>query len=348
MNRGPYRPPQASRASPSTICQKCLQRGHYSYECKAASQERPYTARPSRTQQLLNPKLAPKLSEAVPNDLLNKYVLFYSLICTITPENKDNLKKNPRRKTGNANYDHRKGIADAQLAKKDRGRKRSRSRSPATHTSRKRSVSTSSYSSVSTISTAASASRSPSPHHHHVPSDRIATLQYSHDHPPRDITSSHTKKRRRRSMSQETEDSDAYTSQQLHHHRSPKEERNTRRRRSSRSPIERGRPRSRLPSADEEKRTRSHSTSESRERERGHGHGRGRGNGHAKRRPHSQSHSHLRSRSRPPFQRGGQENGFNGSRENGRGARPQRSALRERSLSPYSKRLALTQAMNTR
>jgi len=61
-----------SKASPNTLCQKCLKRGHYSYECKASAQERPYVARPSRTQQLLNPKLLPKLTSDVPNDLLRK------------------------------------------------------------------------------------------------------------------------------------------------------------------------------------------------------------------------------------------------------------------------------------
>ncbi|KAE9977682.1 hypothetical protein BLS_001206 [Venturia inaequalis] len=45
---------------------------HYSYECKAKPEERPYRARPSRTAQLKNPKLAPKLNSDVPNDLLRK------------------------------------------------------------------------------------------------------------------------------------------------------------------------------------------------------------------------------------------------------------------------------------
>lgn len=53
-------------------CQKCLKRGHYSYECKAQLQERPYKARPSRTQQLLNPKLAPKLTNDAPDDATRK------------------------------------------------------------------------------------------------------------------------------------------------------------------------------------------------------------------------------------------------------------------------------------
>ncbi|KAF2035336.1 hypothetical protein EK21DRAFT_40654, partial [Setomelanomma holmii] len=61
-----------SKASVDTLCQKCLKRGHYSYECKATAQERPYASRPSRTQQLLNPKLKPKLTTEVPEDLLRK------------------------------------------------------------------------------------------------------------------------------------------------------------------------------------------------------------------------------------------------------------------------------------
>jgi len=47
---------------------------HYSYECKASAQERPYVPRPSRTQQLLNPKLVPKLTTEVPDDLMRKQV----------------------------------------------------------------------------------------------------------------------------------------------------------------------------------------------------------------------------------------------------------------------------------
>jgi hypothetical protein len=81
-----------SKASADTLCQKCLKRGHYSYECKASAQERPYKSRPSRTQQLLNPKLKPKLTTEVPEDLLRK-----------------------------------KGVADEILKKKEEDRKRARS-----------------------------------------------------------------------------------------------------------------------------------------------------------------------------------------------------------------------------
>ncbi|KAF8158170.1 zinc knuckle-domain-containing protein [Crassisporium funariophilum] len=47
-----------ARATSSTVCQKCLGRGHFTYECKGA---RPYVTRPSRTQQLENPRLLAKL-----------------------------------------------------------------------------------------------------------------------------------------------------------------------------------------------------------------------------------------------------------------------------------------------
>ncbi|KAF5315206.1 hypothetical protein D9619_007097 [Psilocybe cf. subviscida] len=46
------------RATANTICQKCLGKGHFIYECKNA---RPYLTRPSRTQQLENPKVLAKL-----------------------------------------------------------------------------------------------------------------------------------------------------------------------------------------------------------------------------------------------------------------------------------------------
>lgn len=39
------------RPTTSTVCQKCLGHGHYTYECKGS---RPYVSRPSRSQQLDN------------------------------------------------------------------------------------------------------------------------------------------------------------------------------------------------------------------------------------------------------------------------------------------------------
>ncbi|XP_076929255.1 uncharacterized protein LOC143593536 [Bidens hawaiensis] len=45
---------QKASMSTATNCQKCFQPGHWTYECK---NERVYISRPSRTQQLKNPKL---------------------------------------------------------------------------------------------------------------------------------------------------------------------------------------------------------------------------------------------------------------------------------------------------
>jgi hypothetical protein len=49
--------------NPAAFCQKCLQKGHFIYEC---TNERAYVSRPTRTQQLLNPKVRlPPVSLAI-------------------------------------------------------------------------------------------------------------------------------------------------------------------------------------------------------------------------------------------------------------------------------------------
>ncbi|KAG5753104.1 hypothetical protein H9Q69_008405 [Fusarium xylarioides] len=119
-----------SRSTPSSVqCQKCLKRGHYSYECKATAQERPYVSRPSRSQQFRNPKLVPKLT----NETLNP-------------------------------LEQKKGVADEELAKLEAERAREREREQRDdgliEPNVKRHGSVSSHS-VSTISTGASQSPSP-------------------------------------------------------------------------------------------------------------------------------------------------------------------------------------------
>ncbi|WYZ41871.1 hypothetical protein EsH8_V_000766 [Colletotrichum jinshuiense] len=98
------------QSTPANVqCQRCLKRDksiidrfitilvltlterHYTYECKESAQARPYVSRPSRTQQLRNPKLMPKLTNEVPDDAQRK-----------------------------------KGIADEELAKKEAERARKR------------------------------------------------------------------------------------------------------------------------------------------------------------------------------------------------------------------------------
>ncbi|KAL2202859.1 hypothetical protein CC79DRAFT_1182636 [Sarocladium strictum] len=119
-----------SRSTPANVtCQKCLKKGHYSYECKASSQERPYVSRPSRSQQLKNPKLVPELTNDKPDPLETK-----------------------------------QGAADAELAKKEAERARKRELEQRDDelvdsvAKRRRSVSSDSVSTISTRS-----SRSPPP-----------------------------------------------------------------------------------------------------------------------------------------------------------------------------------------
>ncbi|KAK6122583.1 hypothetical protein DH2020_043666 [Rehmannia glutinosa] len=58
---GERKDPKSSTSTLGTAsqCQKCFQTGHWTYECK---NERVYISRPSRTQQLKNPKLRMKFS----------------------------------------------------------------------------------------------------------------------------------------------------------------------------------------------------------------------------------------------------------------------------------------------
>ncbi|KAG9254580.1 zinc knuckle-domain-containing protein [Emericellopsis atlantica] len=135
-----------SRGTPASVqCQKCLKRGHYSYECKASAQERPYVSRPSRSQQLRNPKLAPKL-ESDKLEVLEK----------------------------------KKGIADEEIAKLEAERARKRELEDrdddmlrsAPKRQRSRSASSESVSTISTRSSRSPRRRSPSDSRSRSPSPR--------------------------------------------------------------------------------------------------------------------------------------------------------------------------------
>ncbi|KAI1316367.1 hypothetical protein EDD11_010081 [Mortierella claussenii] len=68
-NKGPKFSAAASRAkAPATQqCQKCLEYGHYTYDCK---KERVYKPRPTRTQQLKKPMK--RIEVEVPEEFLPK------------------------------------------------------------------------------------------------------------------------------------------------------------------------------------------------------------------------------------------------------------------------------------
>ncbi|KAK4200655.1 zinc knuckle-domain-containing protein [Triangularia verruculosa] len=292
-----------SKSTPSNVqCQKCLKRGHYSYECKASAQERPYIPRPSRTQQLFNPKLQPKLTNAVPDDIEKK-----------------------------------KGIADQILAEKEaeRARKRELERdeedeppvkgSPPPR--RRRSPSYDSVSSISTRSPSPAPRRSPSkPRRERVSRDRDLSppgpsarprslspeerfsrelsASPERDYPPRRRSPSPERPRSRRHHDFDDEQVLERAPRHAPHERDD-EHGSHRRRGYSRS-------RSRSPARSPPKRD-----------------GRGRGDG-----PRNQYRDrddyHPRERHAPPPQQ----------------QRQPPPPPRERSLSPFSKRLALTQSMN--
>ncbi|KAI5923161.1 zinc knuckle-domain-containing protein [Camillea tinctor] len=317
-----------SKVTPANVqCQKCLKRGHYSYECKTTAQERPYVARPSRTQQLLNPDLVPKLTNDVPEVLQKK-----------------------------------KGVADEILAKREaeRAKKRDLERDEDDRDTefpkRRRSAS---FDSVSTVSTG----RSPSP-----PRARESP---SRSPPPAGISRSYQspspvgRAPRRRSIDSASDDHygrrDSF-SPPRRGARDTSHERPSRRTASVSPPPPPARDMSPAHSDDYGARDRSpdrrstysrrgrHSPSQSPPPE-------------TRRRFRSRSPQQHRRRGRSPPRyddsragrpakpaRGGNDRGQRGGPRVGprggpRGGPPRRDE-RERSLSPFSKRLALTQAMN--
>ncbi|KXH39872.1 hypothetical protein CSIM01_06589 [Colletotrichum simmondsii] len=320
----PYRGRGGPRQStPANVqCQKCLKRDkstskpyvanikltlterHYSYECKESATARPYVSRPSRTQQLRNPKLMPKLTNDTPDDAQRK-----------------------------------KGIADEELAKKEAERARKRELDERddelirqTESKRRRSES---VDSVSTIST----NRSVSP-------------------PPRRRSPSPASApRRQRSFSPDSDDGRSVSRRSAASRRtqSPPRRRQRSLSRDSRSPV---------------------GTQEQNYRQRDADHARPTARGHARYSPDSRDSStsgrgmdavgSRRSLSRSPDRRGarpqsgpsrraGRNDGYRdepqptlgrGGENQRQGGGSERQPERERSLSPFSKRLALTQSLN--
>ena len=289
-----------SKASPSTTCQKCLKKGHYSFECKESVQARPYVSRPSRTQQLLNPSLAPRLASDTNNDLLRK-----------------------------------KGIADEQLALAEAKRAKSdsqRSVSPEAHTSpgrkRPRSTSSSSEDSISTISTNRSRSRPPKRSNYNAESDQATSQQVPRF--SRSPSRSPPRKRKHDRLSSE--------SMSRSPSRSRSRDRKSRRHRKS-SPDDRGRSNAhRRGSHRSRSRTRSLSMDKSRvAKQRRSLDDSSKVNGEDEKTYRSRDVRSSHRRDDSPSRRS------NGKAAYHSGQPPQR---KERSLSPYSRRLALTQSMN--
>ncbi|KAI1177148.1 zinc knuckle-domain-containing protein [Nemania sp. FL0916] len=287
-----------SKATPANVqCQKCLKRGHYSYECKAPPQERPYKARPSRTQQLLNPKLVPKLASDSISTLQNTKV-----------------------------------SVDEELAKREaeRARKRELEREDDSDYGGSKRARSASYDSVSTVST-----RGP-------PSPRRRELSASPSRPSRATRSPSPIREplRRRSFSSDSDSEGRYSRSPVRDNRGLRSPEPARRRRSL--------------SRRDDSPPRGHTDPEPQPLDRRHGdRRRGRYSQSPSRSPPPENRRRFRSRSPPGYR--GRDNSpprYNDRSAGPRGGRGQerggpRRNERERSLSPFSKRLALTQAMNS-
>ena len=277
---------RGSKATASTLCQKCLKRGHYSYECTVSAQDRPYISRPSRTQQLQNPELIPTLSSDNPNHLLQSYVSRFYYLCIAL----------------GLTCVFRESAADKLLSQREELRGRKTSNVEDDSRRMERSISSHSMSSVSTISTNRSPSVSPDRHR----------------------KSRHSKSSRKRRYSSSSAGSVASYSSTERPSRPQNEDRNIRRRHRRSSPEERGRRSSW--SGDSVRREGSHGRDGDRSRvARQYLSNEGRGD-------YGES---LQRRGRSPL----------GNRP-GRAEPAATRKEKERSLSPYSRRLALTQAMN--
>ena len=239
----------------------------------------------------------------------------------------------------------RKGIADELLGKKaeERGRKRTQDENDPPLGSRKRSRSSHSSTSVSTISTNLSRSRSPSPRRSKSHrDDAYHTSQRTTSKPP--FLKDATRKRQRSSSSSAASYSSGSSAERPPASRHNVDDRNTRRRRSSISPDARGRDRdfyrkrgnrrssSRNNSMDRSKVARNRNSMTP-------------GIMNSNHDRHNEGRSqHVRDHER----RYSNDNERYGRRDEkpAQHAPPPPPIRKERSLSPFSKRLALTQAMN--
>lgn len=348
-----------SKATPTTTCQKCLQKGHYSYECTVAAQERPYKPRPSRTQQLLNPSLKPKLTEEVPSDLLRKKGLADKILAEREEE--------CRKKSGRRSRSLSAASDSDSVSTISTNRSPSRSRSPKriedgkaslrggdmSGKRRRRSISSESQHSVDgTERFTRRRLSSMSPEQRGRRRSRTSPMDISHDEGPQrkaprkhySRSPSNTRGRGgRQSHSRDRRAHGKRASRMLSPSRSPSQSSNRMDTSDERTDARNGH---RYPSPLGRPVRRSQSKSRSPYR----------------RRSPSPYSKRRMSRSPSPYKNGGRRMNHNGPRGgggggnrfevNGRGAEPARpppapAPARERSLSPYSKRVALTRQMHT-
>ncbi|KAI8458290.1 hypothetical protein BY996DRAFT_6430261 [Phakopsora pachyrhizi] len=96
-------PTGSGKASQSTRCQKCEKFGHFTYNCPVKAV--PYKSRPSRTQQLINPKVKrQEPSVEVPEEFLSKKGVAAKIL-----EKNEQVRREKQLSSGNAKPSKRDG-----------------------------------------------------------------------------------------------------------------------------------------------------------------------------------------------------------------------------------------------
>ncbi|EJT69999.1 hypothetical protein GGTG_12176 [Gaeumannomyces tritici R3-111a-1] len=94
--------------------------------CKAAPQERPYVPRPSRTQQLLNPKLRPELTNDAPDVLQKKTGVADAELAKKAAQREKDLKSRQDSDSGSESDDGGAARADRRRGRRTSRRRRAR------------------------------------------------------------------------------------------------------------------------------------------------------------------------------------------------------------------------------
>ncbi|XP_057870844.2 uncharacterized protein LOC131077371 [Cryptomeria japonica] len=114
--------PTAPSGGAAQRCQKCFQPGHWTYECK---NERVYISRPSRTQQLKNPKLKMRLSVSYeldnPDNPQNALGLKHGLSENLASEKVERKRKSKKKKTNKRKRHSSDDTSEASESSSDSG-----------------------------------------------------------------------------------------------------------------------------------------------------------------------------------------------------------------------------------
>ncbi|CAG8625454.1 1941_t:CDS:2, partial [Ambispora leptoticha] len=132
MNRGGFPgrryPTSTTKASPKTQCQKCLEFGHWTYECK---NNRTYKSRPTRTQQLTKPlkPVVTKLPDFLKsNDISSSSEVSDSHSSESDSESESSSSDSSRSSTASSFSDSDSDNSSSNSSRKSNNRKRKRGR----------------------------------------------------------------------------------------------------------------------------------------------------------------------------------------------------------------------------